>query len=398
MTTPRLFDRPGAALHSTLHLGLRMGMLLSTMSRLSITLLLLLVGASYACAGDPSDVDLVLLDNQQRITGTLEEDPEQSEWAVIKTINGTLRLRKARISGIELGVTSRYKLLKEDDLEGLIAFARWARAKNHHQAALSALDRAFNLVRINPKRAFDLEALALYSRLVDELQGPEAGLQLYRWYRTLGGQDAETIARLDQLEAIVGRDDAKLPPVIALKVPAPELQKPSTIVTGAEGHEVKGWQAENPQWSNPAKSEIVPLIGDDRLAGTKRALQVTFGKGDKDKASIKRPVNLDATDSHVLSLHVRSKDAPVRVAIAVKTGNWVYHESTIQAVRPADGWKDLRFDLKEATFKSEQSQWANNAAVEGLDDVKEIQILIYNKGADGKALISGMKFLSDKEL
>lgn len=369
-----------------------------SMSRLSIMLLLLLVGAVIARAGDSTDVDLVILDNQQRITGTLEEDPESADWAVIKTLSGTLRLRKARISGIELGVTSRYKQLKDDDLEGLIAFARWARTKNHHQAALSALDLAFNLVRINPKRPFDLEALALYGRLVDELQGPEAGLPLYRWYRTLGGKDAETIARLDQLEAIVGRDDASLPPAVALKVPTPELEKPGATVTGVEGLEVKGWQAENPQWSNPAQTEIVPLIGDDRLAGAKRALQVTFGKGGKDKASIKKPVNLDATDSHVLSLHVRSKDAPVRVAIAVKTGNWVYHESTIQAVRPDDGWKDLRFDLKEATFKSEKSQWANNAAVDGLDDVKEIQLLIYNKDAEGKALISSMKFLTDKEL
>ena len=370
----------------------------SSMSRLSITMLLLLAGASCACAGDPTDVDLVILDNQQRITGTLEVDPENADWAVVKTLSGTLRLRKARISGVELGVTSRYKQLKDDDLEGLIAFSRWARAKNHHQAALSALDRAFNLVRINPRRSFDLEALALYGRLVDELQGPEAGLPLYRWYRTLGGQDVETIARLDQLEAIVGRDDASLPPTSTLKTPVAEIEKPSPTVASVEGLEVNGWQAENPQWSNPAQSEIVPLIGDDRLAGAKRALQVTFGKGGKDKASIKKPVNLDATDSHVLSLYVRSKNAPVRVAIAVKTGNWVYHESTIQAVRPDDGWKDLRFDLKEATFKSERSQWVNNDSVDGLDDVKEIQILIYNKDAEGKALISSMRFLTDKEL
>ena len=383
-----------------------MDMVYFCMSRLSITLLLLVgasigpLGATGSCAyaGDATDVDLVILDNQQRITGTLEEDPENADWAVIKTLSGTLRLRKARISGIELGVTSRYKQLKDDDLAGMIAFARWARTKNHHQAALSALDRAFNLVRINPKRAFDLEALALYGRLVDELQGPEAGLPLYRWYRTVGGTDAETITRLDQLEAIVGRENPSLPPAVTLKAPNLELEKPATSLSGLEGLEVKGWQAENPQWSNPAQSAIVPLIGDDRLAGAKRALQVTFGKGGKDKASIKKPVNLDATDSHVLSLHVRSKDAPVRIAIAVKTGNWVYHESTIQAVRPDDGWKDLRFDLKEATFKSEKSQWANNAPVDGLDDVKEIQVLIYNKDAEGKALISSMKFLTDKEL
>ena len=370
------------------------------MLRTLSTILLGLSVTTLVVAADQSDVDLVILDNQQRIPGKLDEDPESADWALIKTINGTLRLRKTRISSVELGVTSRFKALKDDDLDGLIAFARWARSKNKHAAALAALDKAFNLIRINPKRPFDLSALALYARITDELKGPEAALPLYRWYRSYGGKDTDTIARLDQLEAIVGRsDETGVPPPPAAAAPAvlPEPEKVASSAT--EGLETKGWQPENPQYSNPALSEVVPLLADEKLAGVKRALKVTFSKGDKDKAAIKKPVNLDASDEHVLSFQVRKQDTgSIRVAIAVKTGNWVYYESTVQTVKADDGWKELRFDLKAATFKSQKSEWANTATVSDIDEVKEIQVLLYNRDADGSALISGMRFLSDKEL
>jgi hypothetical protein len=370
------------------------------MSRILSTILLGLTLTALA-AGDQSDIDLVILDNQQRIPGKLDEDPESADWVLIKTINGTLRLRKSRIAAVELGVTSRFKALKDDDLDGLIAFARWARSKGQHVAALAALDKAFNLIRINPKRPFDLSALALYARITDELKGPEAALPLYRWYRSYGGKDSDTLARLDQLEAIVGRsDETGVPPAPAVAAPVvlPEPEKPLAS-NASEGLETKGWQAENPQYSNPVQSEVVPLIGDEALAGVKRALKVTFGKGDKDKAALKKPVNLDASAEHVLSFQVRKQDkGSIRVAIAVKTGNWVYYESTIQTVKADDGWKELRFDLKAATFKCQKSEWANTATIGDLDEVKEIQVLLYNRDGDGSALISGMRFLSDKEL
>lgn len=362
--------------------------------------ILLSAGTGNLVAGEPLDVDIVILDNQQRIPGQLEDDPEGSDFALIRTISGTLRLKKTRITAIELGVTSRLKAIKPDDLDGLIEFARWCRAKGHQQAALTALDKAFNLARIDPKRIWEVSALALYARITDELTGPEAALPLYRWYRSAHGNDAETLARLDQLEAIVGRsDDAIGPPPVLPRQPAADPEKPIASTSGAEGLEVKGWQGENPQWSNPIKTRLAPLIGDDRLEGVKNALEVQFTKGDKDKATIKKPVNIDASEDHVLAIRVRNKgDRSVRIAIALKTGQWVYFESPQQSVKESDGWKELRFDLKGKDFKSQKSEWNNNASIEGLDEVKEIQVLLYNQNAEGTALISGMRFLSDKEL
>ncbi len=371
------------------------------MNRLLGAVVTSLVLTSLLTAGDPSDVDLVILDNEQRIVGTLSDDPASAEHVLIKTINGLLRLPKVRVTSVELGVTSRFKQLKDDDLDGLITLARWCRTKGYQQAALTALDKAFIIVRVDAKRPYDLSALALYARITDELKGPETALPLYRWYRANGGRDAEAITRLDELEAIVGRVDTPglVPPVAtASATPAAEVAALAGG-TASEGLEAKGWLGEAAQWSNPVTGEIVPLIGDDRLPGIKRALNVTFGKGGKDKAALKKSVNLDATEDHVLTLHMKNKSTqPLRVSIAVKTGQWVFHESLIQVVKSDEGWKELRFDLKDATFKSEKSKWANNAQVESLDEVKEVQVLIYNKDVEGTALISGMRFLSDKEL
>ena len=255
-------------------------------------------------------------------------------------------------------------------------------------------------MRLDPKRTYDLSALALYARLTDELVTPEAALPLYRWYRSSGGKDAEPIGRLDQLEALVGRsDDGGGPPPIASRQPVPETDKPNESASGSEGMEIRGWLSESPQWSNPVQNRLTPLIGDNRLAGVKQALEVTFGKGGKDKATIKKSVNIDATEDHVLALRVRNQtERPIRVAIALKTGQWVYFESAQQTVKTADGWKELRFDLKGKEFKSQKSDWVNNTAIEGLEDVKEIEVLLYNQDAEGTALISGMRFLSDKEL
>jgi hypothetical protein len=361
---------------------------------------LLTSGVSRVVAGEPADVDLVILDNQQRIPGALEDDPESADFALIRTISGTLRLKKLRITAVELGVTSRLKQIKADDLDGLIEFARWCRAKGHQQAALTALDKAFNLARVDPQRTWDVSALALYARLTDEISGPETALPFYRWYRSAQGKDTETIARLDQLEKLVGRSDEAIgPPPILPRQPVANLEKPIASTSGAEGLEIKGWQGENPQWSNPVQTRLVPLIGDDRLEGVKNALEVQLDKGDRDKATIKKPVNIDASEDHILAIRVRNKsEGNLRLAVALKTGQWVYYESIQQTIKNIDGWKELRFDLKGKDFKSQKSEWANNATIESLDEIKEIQVLIYNQNAEGTALISGMRFLSDKEL
>ena len=267
--------------------------------------------------------------------------------------------------------------------------------------ALEALDKAMVLVRADPTRLTDLSAAVLYLRLVDEIRGPETALPLYRWFRSLGGTDPATIARLQALEAIAGsaHGDAQLPP-IALAASADPSARGGRL---SEGLELRGWMGESPQWSNPTETEVVPLTGKDALKGVRQALEVTLTAPDKNdrkgKAAIRRPVNRSCEESHLLGMRIKNTgETPLQVALAVKTGDWVFYESALQTVKPGEGWKPLRFDLKEKTFKSKASNWANTAAVEHLDDVKELQVIFYNRDQEGACLISSMKFLGEDEL
>jgi hypothetical protein len=358
----------------------------------------------WALAGTPlvgAELDVVVLDNRQSLQGTVVEDPAHPELVVIKTATGRLSIRRERIVSIVPSLGSRLAQVPADDLTALIELGRQCRAKGRNAEALEALEKAMALVRGDPKLLTDLSAAALYLRLVDEIRGPEAALPLYRWYRSLGGVDPATIARLQALEAVAGTapGTGTLPPL-----PAPTAPDPAAAGgLLSEGLELRSWAGESAQWSNPVETRTVPLTGKDALKGVRQALEVSLPAPDKNdrkgKAAIRRPVNRSCEESHLLGMRLKNTgETPLQVALAVKTGDWVFYESTLQTVKPGEGWKVLRFDLKEKTFKSKASNWANSAAVEYLDDVKEIQVIFYNRDQEGSCLISSMKFLGEDEL
>ncbi len=348
-----------------------------------------------------AEADLVVLDNQQALRGTVKDDPTSTDHVLIKTATGTLRLRRSRIASIEPSLASRLAVTPVDDLAALIEIGRQCRAKGRNAEALEALDKAMALVRADSKRLTDLSAAALYLRLVDEIRGPETALPLYRWFRSLGGTDPATIARLQALEAIAGSatGDAVLPP-IAISTTSDPSARGGLL---SEGLELRGWMGESPQWSNPTETEVVPLTGKDALKGVRKALQVRLAAPDKDerrgKAAIRKPVNISCAEEHVFGFRIKNTvEAPLMVALAIKTGDWVFYESQPQTVKSGEGWKDVRFDLKAKTFKSKATNWSHSAAVEHLDEVKELQLMFYTRDQEGGALISSMKFLGEDEL
>jgi hypothetical protein len=92
-------------------------------------------------------------------------------------------------------------------------------------------------------------------------------------------------------------------------------------------------------------------------------------------------------------------DKPLSIAIGIKTGSkYLFHESPQQVVKPGQAFHKLRFDFKAANFKSAASNWENNIRVADLNDVKEIQLLIYNGSADGSLVISNMGFPAKPDL
>lgn len=337
--------------------------------------------------------DIVLLDNGQRIAGTIDPTLDAGPGQVaINTGNGVLRVDRKRIAGEDLGFPARRQRVKNDDLSGLVALARWCRGKAMNTEALELLTVAIGLPGV------DLPTRALHARLIDELKGPEDAIDLYRAYRQDGGQDEVTLARLSQLEkAIAAYEATGDVAVAAATAPGGVAAPPRVKPTLQGGLEAKGWDQEALQWSNPVEAKVTTI---DTPEGTAPALQVSFKPGDKDKAAVKRSIHLVVGEDSVLTLSALNPgDKPVSLAVAVKTGGkYLFHESPQMTVKPGKDLQVLRFDLKASNFKSAATSWASTGKIADLGDVKELQLLIYNGQSEGTLLVTGMGFPAKKDL
>ncbi|MBA3699488.1 MAG: tetratricopeptide repeat protein [Planctomycetes bacterium] len=350
--------------------------------------LVALVTSVASVASVASAADVVVLKNGQRISGTLDPSADIGpDQVAIKTSNGILRLPRSAIASEDLGFDARKARLAKDDLAGHLGLAAWCRAQGMNTEALALLDRAVRLKDV------PLAARALHARLVDEdeKRGPQKALELYRRYKQDGGDDPLTLQRLAQLEKAIADFEAQSNAVTS----APAVPKAVPTIQG--GLESKGWDNEAPQWSNPVRPQIITVPTD---AGVTPALKIEFKGGTQEKATIKRTAHLTIGDDSVLTFFALTPgDKPLSIAIGVKTGSkYLFHESPQQQVKPGQEFQKLRFDFKAANFKSAASSWNYNTRVGDLNDVKEIQLLIYNGSADGVLIISNMGFPAKPDL
>jgi hypothetical protein len=322
--------------------------------------------------------DVVRLSNGQRIVGVVDAEPANAKpgMAAIKTGNGLIWVRADLVAGTEQGFESRRAALKADDYASYLALAKWCLAKEMSAEALELLDHAVSLPTLTA------EALELRVRLIDELKGPDAALPLYRAYQKAGYTDPKTLARLQELEDYITGWESRNASVVQ--------QKP--LVASNDGLESKPWESEAAQWSNPVELKPVTVDGPE---GPNRILQVTYSSGDKHKAVLRRTMsNFQIDNKSVVSLWVNNPgNRPIRMAIAVKTGNYVYFESNLQAINAGQEWQRLKFDLKASDFKSEETNWTYGGTVKDLNNIKEIQFLIYNGSGNGVLLLDGIEFV-----
>lgn len=354
-------------------------------------LVVLLLAAVALCAADAVSADaanMVVLKNGQRIAGTLDPSADVGpDQVAIKTSNGILRVPRAAIASEDLGFDARKARLKKDDLAGHLALAAWCRAQGMNNDALALLERAVRMKDV------PLAARALHARLVDEdeKRGPQQALELYRRYQKDGGDDPVTLQRLAQLEKVIADFEAQSNTVSV----APAVPKAVPTIQG--GLESKGWDNEAPQWSNPVRPQIITVPTD---AGVAPALKIEFKGGTQEKATIKRTAHLTIGNDSVLTFFAQTPgDKPLSIAIGIKTGSkYLFHESPQQQVKPGPEFQKLRFDFKAANFKSAASSWNYDTRVTDLNDVKEIQLLIYNGNGDGTLIISNMGFPAKPDL
>ncbi len=340
-------------------------------------LLPLILGAlagPLLAADDAGSQDVVLLLNGQRIIGTIDDTVVVRDGQIaIRTGGGVLVVRRDLIERIDESYATRRAKLSDNDSAGMFALAKWCVTKGRREDALDLLKLACAIP------GCPIEAKALYARLVDEMQGPEAALPLYRDYRRSGGAAIEPLARLSQLEELVADHDKSV---------NNPVEGPAKVAVN-DGMEARAWEGESVQYFNGCDPQIVKLS-----EGTNQALRLSYHAGDKEKAAAKRPLRgISVKDSGTLDFYANNPgDKPVRLSIALKTGNYVWHESQAVEIPPGKTWTEVRFNLLEKNFKTEGSGWTFTVPVADLDKVEELLFLIYNGKNEGELLLDGIAF------
>jgi hypothetical protein len=348
---------------------------------------LLLACACGLAAADPKPAalleDVIILDNGQRIVGTIVQEAEADANLVsVFTGSGIMRFDHRRIKLLELGYASRRAQVKDTDATGLYALAQWCRTQGRQADALDLLEKVLALPDGDPA------ARVLYLRLVDEVRGPELALPLYKAYRAAGGDDAATLTRLAQLEKVKADYEREYGSAVAA----------SKVDFAREGIETRQWMPESPQYFNPVEIERVSIDRDDGTANN--ALKLTCKPGGQDKAAIRLGMAMSGELQPRFAFRVANQGKKsVGVGIAIKTGErYVYHESEAQIV-PAGGlFTELVFDLKGSTWKSEATGWRYAGSIAKLDNIREIQILVHNGSGTSTLVVDDVRFLGVKDL
>lgn len=339
--------------------------------------------------------DTVILVNEQRFQGTVLSAQPDPDWVVINTGTGTLRLPRDRVRRVEFGLTARMGRVRPDDLAGLIDLARWCRANARNPQALTLLAKAVAVP------GCDLETRGLYAQLVDELDGADKALPLYIAYRNAGGKDPGILARLAELEAARGAWEEQMRALGLNPAASDEAGQPVAAATASpveEGYEKYKWDADALDWSSPAKPALVTLVTPE---GPRRVMQIDVEphptKPEIDKAAVvmRRPLNL-RQGAKLTMLAANRGHEDLRVGIAVKTGGeWTYYESkplVVPATQSGQEFSQLAFDLGAAEYKAQSTNWAYSARIAGLEQVRELQILIHNGRREGSLWIAGIAF------
>ncbi len=367
--------------------------------------LILLLACSAAAIGEeeiaaietaPSG-DIIFLTNGQRLMGAIDERAPMRDDKVLVRLagGGQIRIRRDLVGREERGYESRRKGVADGDFAAAVELATWCLAKDMKDEALELLTLALGW-QANASPEAILSTRAMHAALVDELSGPEAALALYQGYRDAGGKDAATLARLAELDDAVRQHQAKLNPPASPEGPAAvAVAKPAADDRGLESRK---WEVELPDYSNPIEVKTVEV---DTVEGKNKVLDLVFTadpqrKGGRiDKAAIRRPMPAPLGDRTTLTFWAKNHGKfPLRMSVGIKTGEWVFHESALQTIAAKDEWTLLRFDLTTNTFKSATTEWNNNGTIQNLDQVKEVQFLVYHGLNDGHLQLDQVQFVA----
>ncbi|MGD0090630.1 MAG: hypothetical protein ABSE73_11985 [Planctomycetota bacterium] len=143
------------------------------------------------------------------------------------------------------------------------------------------------------------------------------------------------------------------------------------------------WSAE--AWGNPGTVEKVTADGF-------ALLKLGFTGGPKDKVVFSHPTCFGVAQAGKVRLHLfaPAEEQPfvALVLCAGPAGRW--HEG-----RPAQlqkGWNKLEFAVGAHEWKTEANGWKYTAAVEPCDDIRAVNLAVYNGSRAGAVYAAGLAY------
>ena len=172
--------------------------------------------------------------------------------------------------------------------------------------------------------------------------------------------------------------------------PEAEPEKVKIPASPAKAEERRGLEAG--YWalepnSNPA--ELRGVVSEEQ--DDNRMLRMVYKGGAADKSAVKKMTGLAATDTGKLHTWIYSADddAP-SVSFALITGT-AYNWQETQTIKLKKGWNEISIDLAAKTWKSKDSEWKNDAALAGREELHAIAFNVYNGQASGTVYLDALQ-------
>lgn len=161
---------------------------------------------------------------------------------------------------------------------------------------------------------------------------------------------------------------------------------PPTPEPVAPGVERGVWTLE--AWGNSGAAERV-------TDGGQKLLKMIYSSDGKDKAAFKHLTCFGVAFKGKLRMWVYApKENPPQVGIALSTTlAYIWHESKPVALKK--GWNKIEVAAGTPDWKTAVTEWQHTTAIEPRDDIRAIDIVIYNGKGEGQLYALGLQYDPD---
>lgn len=163
---------------------------------------------------------------------------------------------------------------------------------------------------------------------------------------------------------------------------AGEIIPPPNVLPGIERG---SWSLE--AWGNSGAAERTPQ--------PPRMLKLIFDGGEKDKTAFKHLTYFGVSRTGKLRLNVYApQENPPQFAVALcTTVAYEWHES--QSFTLKQGWNALELNVDQRQWKTKASNWEFTARVEPLEEIRGLDLIVYNAKTTGVLYVYGIHYDPD---